>query len=49
MARRILFLTGDSDNDAVREFVAGTGRPCIGKPFTLDDVRRAVHGAALGA
>lgn len=43
MARGVIFVTGDSENDAVRTFLGSTGRPCIAKPFTLESVRRAVH------
>lgn len=42
MAPRVVFLTGDSENNTLQSFVASTGRPCIPKPFTLDDVRRVL-------
>jgi CheY-like chemotaxis protein len=47
MADGVIFLTGDSENDAVRSFVAASGRPCIAKPFTLEDVRVAMHDTSL--
>jgi two-component system NtrC family sensor kinase len=43
MVGGVIFLTGDSENELVRDIVASSGRPCIAKPFTLDDVRRALH------
>lgn len=43
MARGVIFLTGDAENEVVRDFVAASGRRWIAKPFTLEDVRRAVH------
>ncbi|MBV6521346.1 MAG: Sensor histidine kinase RcsC [Gemmatimonadaceae bacterium] len=42
-ARGVIFLTGDAENDPVRVFLESSGRPCISKPFTLDDVRAALH------
>ncbi|MEP7347831.1 MAG: response regulator, partial [Gemmatimonadaceae bacterium] len=42
-AKRVIFLTGDAENDVVRAFIAASGRPCIAKPFTLEAVRLAIH------
>lgn len=43
MARRVVFLTGDSENSAVQAFLSTTARPCLTKPFSLDDVHQIVH------
>jgi CheY-like chemotaxis protein len=47
MAKGVIFLTGDSENDVVRDLVGSSGRSCIAKPFTLEDVRRAIHEVAV--
>lgn len=41
-AERVVFVTGDMLTTALREFVAGSGRPLIEKPFLPSDVRRIV-------
>jgi PAS domain S-box-containing protein len=43
---RFVFLTGDTLNPEIREFVQQTGAPCISKPFDFDEVYRVV-GQAL--
>lgn len=35
---RTVFVTGDNLGSETRDFVARTGRPCIFKPFRLDDL-----------
>jgi PAS domain S-box-containing protein len=42
LARRIVFVTGDTLTSALREFVSASGRPVIEKPFLPSDVRRVV-------
>lgn len=42
LARRIVFVTGDTLAPALREFVSESGRPVIEKPFLPSDVRRVV-------
>ena len=37
-ASRVVFVTGDLQSDAAQRFLAGAGRPVIGKPFQLDDL-----------
>jgi CheY-like chemotaxis protein len=47
LAARTAFVTGDALGAAAAGFLARSGRPALGKPFTRDAVRRVV--AALGA
>ena len=37
-AKRIVFVTGDVQSESTREFVRATGRPCLSKPFMLDEL-----------
>jgi two-component system NtrC family sensor kinase len=37
-AARVVFATGDADNEAARSFLDQSGRPWIVKPFALEDV-----------
>ena len=37
-AERVIFVTGDLQNDAAAEFVAATGRPALAKPFQLTEL-----------
>jgi PAS domain S-box-containing protein len=47
-AGRIVFVTGeDVGNPATQSFLQAAGRPVIGKPFSLDDLRRALALATL--
>jgi CheY-like chemotaxis protein len=39
-AERVVFLTGDVESEPSRAFIAATGRPCVTKPFALDDLAR---------
>jgi CheY-like chemotaxis protein len=41
-AERVVFVTGDTLSGALRDFVLGTGRPVIEKPFMPSDVRRVI-------
>jgi PAS domain S-box-containing protein len=38
LAKRVVFLTGDIVSSDLQQFLAGTGRPFIAKPFDLDAV-----------
>lgn len=47
-AGRIVFITGeDASSPATQSFLEASGRPVIGKPFSLDDLRRALALATL--
>ncbi len=47
-AGRIVFITGeDAASPATQSFLEASGRPVIGKPFSLDDLRRALALATL--
>jgi two-component system NtrC family sensor kinase len=48
-ARRVVFVTGDTLTSALREFVNGSGRPVIEKPFMPSEVRRVIADLALDA
>ena len=47
-ATRVMFLTGDVQSESAREFIRSTGRPCLNKPFMLDELARALVGDAPG-
>jgi two-component system NtrC family sensor kinase len=47
-ASRVMFLTGDVQSESAREFIRATGRPCLNKPFMLDELARALVGDAPG-
>jgi two-component system CheB/CheR fusion protein len=42
LARRCIFMTGGKSSPDIREFIDGTGNPCLGKSFTLEEVRKLV-------
>lgn len=42
LARRIVFVTGDMLSADIAEFLRESGQPCLEKPFSPEDVRRAV-------
>jgi two-component system NtrC family sensor kinase len=42
LARRVVFLTGDIVSTDLQQFLAGTGRPFIAKPFELEAVLRVL-------
>ncbi len=46
-AGRIVFITGESATPDTQSFLEASGRPVIGKPFSLDDLRRALALATL--
>jgi two-component system NtrC family sensor kinase len=37
-ARRVVFVTGDTQSEHARRFLAEAGRPSVSKPFQLDDL-----------
>jgi len=41
-AARVIFLTGDVQSDATQRFIEATGRVRVTKPFTFDELTRAV-------
>jgi PAS domain S-box-containing protein len=45
-ANRVVFVTGDTLASTLREFVSGSGRPVLEKPFTPNEVRRVVDEVA---
>ncbi len=46
LAERIVFMTGDLVNDDVVKAVRATGRPLLEKPFTGEELRRALYTSA---
>jgi hypothetical protein len=38
LAARTVFVTGDTQSEEASAFIRSTGRPCLSKPFILDDV-----------
>ena len=46
-AERIVFVTGDTLASGLRDFVSGSGRPVIEKPFLPAEVRRVVAELAI--
>ncbi|MEO8561097.1 MAG: PAS domain S-box protein [bacterium] len=41
-AARVVFVTGDTQSDVARRFLAESGRPSLGKPFQLDDLATVI-------
>ncbi len=41
-ARRVVFVTGDLQNESAQTFLKEAGRPVIGKPFELDDLAAVI-------
>lgn len=48
LARRVIFVTGDTLSTSLRDFAAGRGCPVIEKPFLPGEVRRVVAKVAAG-
>jgi two-component system NtrC family sensor kinase len=44
-ASRVIFLTGDVQNDATQQLIEGSGRASVMKPFTFDHLTRVVLAA----
>jgi CheY-like chemotaxis protein/anti-sigma regulatory factor (Ser/Thr protein kinase) len=47
-AERVVFASGDTVHPETRTFIAGTGRPCVDKPFRLEALAAALDEAAGG-
>jgi two-component system NtrC family sensor kinase len=45
LARRVLFISGHQPGDDTQRFFRETGRPLIAKPFTLEEIERAIADA----
>ena len=45
IAERLIFITGDTMNNYVRDFLKKTDRPCVMKPFEPEDLVEAVRKA----
>jgi nitrogen-specific signal transduction histidine kinase/CheY-like chemotaxis protein len=43
LCQRLIFLTGDTLEPATQAFLAASGAPCLTKPFTSAEVRRAIQ------
>ena len=43
LAKRVIFLTGDSLNDETQSFLADAGNSCLSKPFTLEQLERNIQ------
>ena len=43
LASRVLFTTGDVLNSSIAAFLRQAHRPCLGKPFTPEELRMAVR------
>jgi PAS domain S-box-containing protein len=43
LARRIVFITGDTVSGTARSFLEGTGNRWFGKPFNLDEIQETVQ------
>jgi two-component system NtrC family sensor kinase len=41
-AEVVIFSTGDMLNESTREFLGQAGRPCLAKPFALEELRSAI-------
>jgi two-component system NtrC family sensor kinase len=42
LAARVVFVTGDTQSEVARRFLADSGRPSLGKPFQLDDLATVI-------
>jgi len=47
IAERLIFITGDTMNNYVRDFLKKTDRPSVMKPFEPEDLVKAVRKALL--
>jgi CheY-like chemotaxis protein len=45
LCRRVIFLTGDTLEPATQAFLEQSGVPCLTKPFTIAEARRAIQRA----
>ena len=44
LARRIIFITGDTVRPEARDFLKATGNPFLSKPFDLGELRKQIRG-----
>jgi two-component system NtrC family sensor kinase len=49
LCQRLLFLTGDTLEPATQEFLEQSGAPCLTKPFSIAEARRAIQRALHAA
>ncbi|MEZ5584828.1 MAG: hypothetical protein R3F37_20515 [Candidatus Competibacteraceae bacterium] len=42
LLERLIFVTGDTLNDTIRDFLAEVNRPVIEKPFVPEEIRRVI-------
>jgi two-component system NtrC family sensor kinase len=49
LSKRIIFITGDALSDHAQEFLRRTTLPTVGKPFTVEELRRALQVALSDA
>jgi len=49
LAKRIIFVTGDTVSEKSRRFIDGTGNRWLGKPFNLVEIEELVTGVLCGA
>lgn len=45
LARRVIFTTGDVLSDNIAQFLAGTKRPFLPKPFAPDELKQVIRDA----
>jgi CheY-like chemotaxis protein len=45
LARRVIFTTGDVMSGYITQFIEGTKRPFIPKPFTPDELKQVIRDA----
>jgi CheY-like chemotaxis protein len=43
LARRVIFTTGDVMSGYIAQFLEGTKRPCLPKPFTPDELKQVIR------
>jgi two-component system NtrC family sensor kinase len=43
LRRRVIFISGDVVNEQMRQFLEQEKRPCLAKPFTFAEVRKAIQ------
>jgi len=48
LARRVIFTTGDVMSGYIAQFLEGTKRPFLPKPFTPDELRQVIRDAFAG-
>lgn len=46
LARKVIFVTGDTVRRETREFLEATGNPVFSKPFNISDLRRQIQELA---